>query len=254
MANEKIDTPVTFPSAGNISVDLGDKAPSDPPSPKFMTAEDFNGAMTSRDRRLANQQAKQLEEFKQSIMAMFQSAKPGAEDADVDGSNQDVSDQSAPKRPSGAELAAKKAMAKLDAVTKQMQAKEEAAAKEKAELLKRQERSETLAALTDAGSSNAKGAYALLKDEGRIIRNADGDLVMKVMKEYGEEEVPVNDGVKLWLATDEGKHYMPPRGGGEGSGTVVRGGASRTGGTLSKEEAKREAQRMLTQFVLGNNR
>lgn len=226
--------------------------------PKFMTAEEFNGAMTARERRfeerIAKQMASQLEKFMAARQAAVEAVDDSADVAEGEATTQQTQVE-APKRLTGAELAAKKAMAKIDALQKQMQAKEEAAAKEKAELLQRQEKSDMLAALTAAGVTTAKGAYATLKEDGRIRRNADGELVMVVIKEYSgtkaEEEISVAAGIKEWLATDDGKCFLPPRGGGDGSGTVVRGGVQRTGAPLSKEEAKREAQRALTSFVLG---
>ena len=229
--------------------------------PKFMTADDFNGAMTARDRRLQQQLAKQFDEFQKALMSRFAPPQQQATDDEAEAESdpgattqQAVAEQ--PKRLSGAELAAKKANAKVEALAKQLAAEKEAAAKEKAELLQRQEKADMLAALSAAGVTTAKGAYATLKEDGRIRRNADGELVMVVIKDYAgtkaEEEVSVAAGIKEWLATDDGKCFLPPRGGGEGSGTVVRGGAARTGAALSKDEAKKEAQRMLTSFVLGS--
>lgn len=248
MANEK------EPSASSASTETTEQ-----PAPKFMTAEDFNGAMTARERRfeerMAKQMAAQLEKFwaARSAPATDAGEETGTEADAADAAQTAAVEQ--PKRLSGDALAIKKAAAKIDALQKQMQAKEEAAAKEKAELLQRQEKADMLAALTAAGVTTAKGAYATLKEDGRIRRNADGELVMVVVKDYAgtkaEEEVPIAAGIKEWLATDDGKCFLPPRGGGDGSATVIRGGASRTGSALSKDEAKREAQKALTQFVLG---
>lgn len=229
--------------------------------PKFMTPEDFNGAMTARDRRLQQQLAKQFEEFQKTLMSKFapQTQQATEDDPEAETDTTATTQQPAieqPKRLSGAELAAKKANAKVEALAKQLAAEKEAAAKEKAELLQRQEKADMLAALTAAGVTTAKGAYATLKEDGRIRRNADGELVMVVIKDYAgtkaEEEVTIQAGIKDWLATDDGKCFLPPRGGGDGSGTVVRGNAARGGAQLSKEEAKKEAQRMLSSFVLGN--
>lgn len=230
----------------------------DPAAPKFMTPEEFNGAVTARFQRfeksIAQSITKQLEQFWASKNPP---ADPNAETVEEGGeTTTDPAAQAAPKKLSGPELAAKKAIAKVDQLTKQMAAKDEAAAKEKAELLQRQERSEMYAALSAAGVTTAKGAYATLREDGKIRRNADGELVMVVVKDYAgtkhEEEVSIAEGLKAWLATDEGKCFLPPRGGGEGSGTTIRGGAPRTGGKMTKEEAKAEAQRMLTSFVLGS--
>jgi excinuclease UvrABC ATPase subunit len=251
MANEQNTTTTT---AATTSADTTTETQ----QPKFMTAEDFNGAMTARERRfeerIAKQMASQLEKFMSARQAPVDNAADDTTDDGTDAGAQQAQVEQ-PKRLSGSDLAIKKAAAKIDALTKQMAAKEEAAAKEKAELLQRQEKADMIAALAAAGVTTAKGAYATLKEDGRIRRNADGELVMVVVKDYAgtkaEEEVPIAAGIKEWLGTDDGKCFLPPRGGGEGSGTVVRGGATRTGAKLSKEEAKREAQVALTKFVLG---
>lgn len=223
------------------------EAAGEPASPKFMTAEDFNGAMTARERRFEQRIEKLIEKSFAARQAAPAAAAESAEE-DEGAANQEAQE---PAKKPATDPALKRMAAKIEALHRQAAAKEEAAAKEKAELLQRQEKSDMLAALTAAGVTTAKGAYAMLKEEGRIKRNADGELVMLVVKEYGEDEVPVADGIKHWLTTDDGKHFAPPRGGGDGSGTVVRGNAPRTR-SLSKEEAKRDAQKVLSQFILGN--
>lgn len=240
MANEKDTTSATTSTAQAEQT-------TESAQPKFMTAEDFNGAMTARERRFEQRIQKLIEHS-----FTTRQAAPVADDgADPEAETTQEGQEAAAKKPSGSDLAIKRATAKIEALHRQMQAKEEAAAKEKAELLQRQEKSDMLAALSAAGVTTAKGAYALLKEEGRIKRNADGELVMVVVKEYGEDEVPIADGVKHWLSTDEGKHFALPRGGGDGSGTVIRGSAPRTRAP-SKEEAKRDAQKVLSQFILGS--
>lgn len=231
MANEKDPTaPATTP----------DPAQTEAQQPKYMTPDDFNGAMTARERRFEQRIAKMLDERFAAVAPV--KGEPVSEDkASIAPGQQPTPDS----------LEIKRATAQIEALRRQMAAKDEAAAKEKAEMMARQEKADAIAALTEAGSINARGAYALLKDDGRIKRNASGELVMAVQKEYGEDEVPLAAGLREWLSTAEGKHYLPPRGGGEGSGTVVRGGA-RGGAAMTKEEAKREAQNMLTGFILGH--
>lgn len=245
MANEQNTTSTTTAAATTDQT-------TETAAPKFMTAEDFNGAMTARERRFEQR----IEKLIEKSFTARQSAAVHADDtADAVDEHVTAEGQDAAKKTTATDPALKRMAAKIEALHKQAAAKEEASAKEKAELLQRQEKSDMLAALSAAGVTTAKGAYAMLKEEGRIKRNADGELVIVVMKDYAgakmEEEVPIAAGVKEWLATDDGKHFALPRGGGDGSGTVIRGGAQRSGGTLSKEEAKREAQSMLTKFVLG---
>ena len=78
--------------------------------PKFMTADDFNGAMTARDRRLQQQLAKQFEEFQKTLISKFspQSQQATDDETEVDVDAGATAQQTAveqPKRLSGAEPA-----------------------------------------------------------------------------------------------------------------------------------------------------
>lgn len=214
--------------------------PTEPPQPRYMTADEYNAASTARERRFEQRLSKMLEERFAAIAAQQPAAAAANQGEPAAGAQSDQS----------AEI--KKYNARLEAMQKQMEAEKAAAAKERADMLLRQERTEVQSLLTEHGVMAPKHVYAAWKDEGRIGRNADGELVMKVTRDYGEDEVPIAVAIKEWLTTQEAKLFLPPRGGGEGSGTVIRGGASRGGAPLSKEEAKAEARKMLSAFVLGN--
>ncbi len=217
---------------------------------QYMTAAGLNGALTSRERRLEARLTALVEKQLEAQFVKFKSSLNPIATETVEETPDGVQ-----KNAPASDPAIKRQSAKIDALMKQMQLQSEAAAKEKSELLQKQERSDMISALTAAGSMNANGAYALMKDQGRVRRNAAGDLVVVLAKDFGDDEIAYTAGIKEWLNTDEGKHYLPPRGGGDGSGTVIRGGAPRgSGAQMSKEEAKREAQRTLAAFVLGSNK
>jgi hypothetical protein len=110
---------------------------------------------------------------------------------------------------------------------------EEERAKERAQAQAAEERATITEALTQAGAVNIKGAIALLKADGRIVRDEKGQLVYR--DEY--EDVPVAEGVKRWLATEEGRFYQAPRNaaGSGGSDSKVNGTSSK----LTPEEALR---------------
>jgi hypothetical protein len=227
------------------------------PQPRYMTAEEFNGAMTARERRADQRIAKMLEEFRASLVA----AAPAK--ATDDGSDDDGEGGAAPAaaavkaqsdRPSKDVLKLKDEVARMK---KERQRERDEVEKERQARLVDDANARVQSALVEAGSSgpHTKAAWALLSAEGRIKRNEQGEVCIELPRTYlGKTElelVPVKEAIPEWLNSEHGKLFMPPRGGGEGSGTVVRSGAPRSGGKLSKEEARAEAQRALTNFVLG---
>jgi len=224
-----------------------------------MTAEDFNGAMTARDRRLQQQLAKQFEEFQKTLSARFMQAPAAPVDGGDDGEGVASTPATQPaitqsEQPSKEVLKLKDEVARIK---KERQREREEIERERQARLVDDANTRVQAALSEAGSSgpHARAAWALLSAEGRIKRNEQGEVCIELPRTYlGKTEpelVPLKEAIPEWLNSDSGKLFMPPRGGGEGSGTVVRGSAPRTGAPLSKEEAKREAQKALTSFVLG---
>jgi len=231
----------------------------DPAAPKFMTAEDFNGAMTARERRLEQRLAKQLEDFQKSITSKLTPAPadPSADDIDDPAAPAPVPGQPtahATDKPSKDVLKLKDEVAKL---RRERQREREEMERERQAQLLADANAKVQSALVEAGSSgpHTKAAWALLSAEGRIKRNEQGEVCIELQRTYlGKAEnelVPLKEAIPEWLNSEAGKLFLPPRGGGEGSGTVVRGGAPRTAGKMSKEEAKREAQATLSKFVLG---
>jgi hypothetical protein len=93
---------------------------------------------------------------------------------------------------------------KLEESEKQRQDTElaQARAKQRAELEKELERA-------GVDAARRPGALALLYTEQQRVREEDGKIGFVVQKEWGEELVPIKDGVNEWLKTDEGKAYLP---------------------------------------------
>lgn len=163
--------------------------------------------------------------------------------------------------PSKQDAATKKALKRLQEAEKRLAERERALAEEAEKGKTAELRSETLRALTEAECSNVKGAFALLKEDGRIGRDKEGRLVFLTPEGDFVDEEPLEDGVKKWLASDEGKEYAKPRGVG-GSGSSDQGkGASAQGGAprrstknLSKTERMAKAGETLMSFARGGLR
>lgn len=254
MANEPNQASGTAPTDQTTTTDAA--------TPKFMTADDFNGAMTARERRFEQRQSKMLEDFQKAIMSKLSPAAPAADDASEggEGTTQAATPQAATapnEQPSKEVLKLKDEVARIK---KERQREREDVERERQARLVEDANGRVQQALVEAGSSgpHTKAAWALLSAEGRIKRDDRGEVCIELPRTYGgktePELIPLKEAIPEWLNSDAGKLFMPARGGGDGSGTVVRGGAPRTGAKLSKEEAKREAQAMLTKFVLGGNK
>jgi hypothetical protein len=214
--------------------------------PQYMTSEQFNRAATARDARMKKDFEKMLADFaaKLSSPPSTQEAESEEEEEggeEVQAQQEGESKKAAPKRPTRAEIEAKKAMAEIKALKKQQALEKEEAAKAKLAAQTREESVLATAALTGAGVLSVKGALALLKTEGRIGRNADGEVVFKMPRDLGgerfEEEMSLEEGIKEWLATEDGKIYQPPRGVEGSNNNPGKGTTRRPGDKLSKQEA-----------------
>lgn len=119
-----------------------------------------------------------------------------------------------------------------------------------------EERNELAGALRRAGVGDAqiRPAIALLyTEEQRVARLPDTNKVaLKVNGKYGEELVPVDEGVLSWLKTDDGKMFLPARGAG-GSGTTHSSQNRAKPGTPAEKKAaaKAEAMAILTSALGG---
>jgi hypothetical protein len=140
--------------------------------------------------------------------------------------------------------------ARFKALEKQLAEERKLREEERSKRLADEERSSVTEALTASGIVNVKGALALLREDGRIGRSKDGQVIFKQPKEGYVEELAVLDGIKAWADTDEGKFYLPPKG---AAGSGAGGGAApgrRSGAAPTKEERQRDALATLNQLPL----
>ena len=112
----------------------------------------------------------------------------------------------------------------LEARLADAEAKREEEAKARSVQEERQAAADALAA-GGVDVPRLKGALALLREDGRIVRNEQGQVCLKLEGKYGPETPLIADGIKAWLETPEGKAYLPPRSA-AGSGASARPGAS----------------------------
>ena len=144
-----------------------------------------------------------------------------------------------------------KAMQLVETMRAEREREAAAATARERELLAREERNEVEYQLAQLGATvNTRGARAILQEDERIGRNATGELIFRA---DDGSEVPLADGLRSWLNTDDGKAHRPALGGGVGSGTVIiRGGADRLRtAEPSKHEQRQEATQALSKWFVG---
>jgi hypothetical protein len=137
--------------------------------------------------------------------------------------------------------------AKYEAAIRKLTEKAEAAERARAEQEQRaatqEERTALTQLLSEAGIEGArlKAAVALLyAEEKRVARTQDGAVGMRVKRDYGDDIVPIGEGVKEWLSGEDAKAFLPAVGA-AGSGAGMPG---RPAGRLSPE-ADRNRQNSL---------
>jgi hypothetical protein len=243
MANEPIKPDPTAPAASP-------DAPAEPTAPKYMTPEDFNGAMTARERRFEQRIAKMLEE-------RFQAFTPASAKAAVEEETEPTEPTTPAAQPDKSSKDVLRLKDEVAKMKKERAREREEIEKERNTRLVSEANAQVQAALSESGAAGPhnKAAWALLHAEGKIKRNDAGEVCIELPRTYlGKTElelVPVKEAIPEWLNSDAGKLFMPPRGGGDGSGTTIKGGAPRAGGKLTKEEAKREAAQAVAAWAFG---
>jgi hypothetical protein len=126
-----------------------------------------------------------------------------------------------------------KAMSKLEERLTASEKKARASEEENLALKESQAREQEKSALTNALQGKVRermlpGAVALLyTDQKKVRRDKDGGIVFEVKRKDYTDELTVEEGVLEWLATPEGKEYLPPVGAG---GTGDKSGAKDGGG------------------------
>lgn len=160
-------------------------------APQYLTAEQFNRAFSERFNRAFSQIEKTLDERLSALPAREQKPEPKQ--------GEQVEDQT---------------VAKLRALEKKLAERDEALAKEATQRARSEERSALTNALNANGISGprASAVAAWLHGEGgRVRRSKEGGVVFVVKRDGYDEELDVARGVADWLATDEGKEFVPAR-------------------------------------------
>ena len=117
--------------------------------------------------------------------------------------------------------------------------------KEKQESLKVRERAALSSALREVGveGPKLKAAIALLyTEEGRVGTDQDGNVIFKFQRDGYIEEMSLADGMEEWVATSDGKHFVPAKNVG-GAGSTGGLPPSKSKKAWSKAEARKELAR-----------
>lgn len=127
-------------------------------------------------------------------------------------------------KPNPKDLETAKLKSEMAQMRKQMEAKDAEAQKEKAAARTQAERSALTEQLRKAGVDDHRVAAAnafLYLDQQLITRNDADEICMRFRREWGEELVPLDQGVKEYLKSEQGKVFLPP---------VNTSGSGNTGG------------------------
>ena len=188
--------------------------------PKYVTIEDLNRALSGRDKRLLA-----------SIKKTFTSGAPKGDEADEGDDEAETTTVPAKKPSKGSAASAttpaaasgsddprfQDLEARLAKSEKEREKEKRARAEEKAAGRKAEERTKLSEALTAAGITGPKlrAAIAILHTEDARVKRGEEDSIVFV---DGDDEIDLGEGVKRWLATEDGKAFLPPRGA-KGAGT-----------------------------------
>lgn len=239
----------------------GDKKTDD--APKYMTAEEYNKAATAREKRLLKDmealfERKAAEAKKAPALLVEDEEEPEEPEENEPAAAAEPAKQQQPakQQPSKDAILAKKAMEKAKATERAMKEEREKSLKKEAEMAEREERLQTDSALVAAGVVNKKQAMAVLKAEGRVKKGEDGDYIFSMPREIAgekfDEDMPLAEGIKEWLTTEDGKLFAPPIGA-SGSGAGAQGKGDKGGKSLkdmTKAERKRAAGNALMKWAL----
>ena len=186
----------------------------------------------AEQRKLLEKLAKDQEAFAKSLDERFASLKPAQPEPTPEGG------KTAEQRQ--AEIALAKQEQRIKEMEARLQESEQRRLQEEQARLAQEERTALSQALTGAGvDPDAIGLAmaSLYTEQKRVARNDQGAIFFKVSGQYGEELLPLSEGIAAWLKTSEGKRCLPARGA-TGSGTVAgQPGGNRSGGKMTKAEA-----------------
>jgi hypothetical protein len=144
----------------------------------------------------------------------------------------------------GMDVETKRALAKLQRDNEDLQKMLKAMSDDKKASEQKQLESEERSAIKDGLNGKVKpsllpAAVALLYGERKVIgRNKDGGVVFKMKdRDNFDVEATIEDGIKAWLETPEGKEYLPPADiGGSGDPKSPRGNRGPASGLESSDK------------------
>jgi hypothetical protein len=224
----------------------GDEKPADP---GYMTQEQFNKAMTARAKREEEKTRKYMEQQMAAILDRLPPLK------DLDAVEEPTETAAAPEKLSKDAIETRKALKEVNELKRKMDALREENEKTQKKMRQDQLKTATTAALSELGCTRPTHALSYLEANGLVRYNDDGQLVFMARQEFQgekfEEEKPLSEGLKGWVASPDGEIYLPPRGT-QGAGTeAVRRPGNRK---PTKEEAKEEAAANLLNYFRGGGR
>lgn len=149
----------------------------------------------------------------------------------------------------GMDQETKRALTKLQHDNEDLQKALRAMSDEKKATELKTRESEERGALKDALNGKVRpsllpAAVALLYGERKVVgRDKDGGVVFKMKdRDNFDVEAAIDDGVKAWLETAEGKEYLPPvEAGGSGDSKSPRGERGNANGLVSTDKSVRSA-------------
>lgn len=189
-------------------------------------AKTLEGSVSKMLKAHAEASAKQLETFKTETDKKLEGIKA---DPPKDPPKDPPGDDSPALRKLQAEQ--EKLQKALEAQTKRA---EEAETKRRADLLQNSVRD----ALIAQGADPKRLAIAMshLTSSGVVKLNDKGEPVFTFAEKWGPEDVAAAEGAKKWLATDEGKFFLPPTGK-QGTGDGVQRNGPQQGGSAPRTQS-----------------
>jgi hypothetical protein len=176
----------------------------DPNTPKVVTEDQLNRAITARLTAFAKAQEKSMTEFSASLMGKLE---------ELVKTSAPVPPAGDPKPPGDSpELkGALKRLAELEQTNKQIQAERDAERGRARDAHLRQQLSDALVK-HGVDATRVRHAVGILIDSEKRVRfDDDGESV--VFKDPTDnQDVDLLTGVRSWVKSDDGKFYLPPRG------------------------------------------
>lgn len=206
--DEKNTPQGTQPQAGQ-----GDDAP------KYVTEEQLNRAISARFNDFSKKLEKANEGLASTLTTKLEELVTGKLDAlKPAGDGEGKGTKGAPTE--SPEL--KSALKRIDDMSRQLETERQEKLAEKANARAKDLRQQVTEALTAAGISGValKHAVSVLVDgEKRAKFDEEGE---RVLFRSDDDDLPLADGVKRWMKSDDAKIYLPPRGT-QGSGDHAGG-------------------------------